>query len=147
MSQAEDNKLVARCGLYCGACIDYLVYKSCHGCACNCGGCAASAHHRSCDIYKCCAEQKSHETCADCSEFPCSKLIQFCYSPVWLHHLPAIENLRRQKTKGARKWLEEQKEAWSNEWYLQRWLWFQKECEKRLKQSLEESESVFSEKK
>jgi hypothetical protein len=66
---------------------------------------------------------------------------------VWLHHLPVIENLRRQKAKEAKKWLEEQKEAWCNEWYLQRWLWVQKECEKRLKQSLEESENVLSEKK
>ena len=146
MSQAEDNKLVGLCGLYCGACIDYLVYKSCHGCGCDCGGCAASGHHGSCGIYKCCVGQNGHETCSDCHEFPCSKLILFCYNPVWLHHLPVIENLRRQKARGVKKWLEEQKEAWANEWYLQRWLWLQKECEKRLKQSLDESESMLSKK-
>jgi hypothetical protein len=147
LSQTEDYRLVAPCGLYCGACIDYLVYKSCHGCGCDCGECAASAHHGTCDIHRCCVEQKAHETCSDCDEFPCSKLIQFCYNPVWPHHLPVIENLRRQKARGAKKWLEEQKQAWSNEWYLQRWLWLQKECEKRLEQSREESKNMLSRKK
>jgi hypothetical protein len=66
---------------------------------------------------------------------------------VWLHHLPVIENLRRQKANGAKKWLEEQKGVWSNEWYLQRWLWLQKDCEKRLKQSLEESKELVNYKK
>ena len=137
------KKLAAPCGLYCGACIDYLVYKNCHGCGCNCGTCAASEHHKRCEIYNCCVRQKSHETCAECKELPCSKLIQFCYSPVWLHHLPVIENLRRQRATGTEKWLEEQKEAWSNEWYLQRWLWLQKECENRLERSLEESKNML----
>jgi ribulose kinase len=66
---------------------------------------------------------------------------------VWLHHSTVIENLRRQEAKGAEKWLEEQKEAWSNEWLLQRWLWLQRECEKRLKRSLEESKDMLSGKK
>ena len=146
MGKTDGNKLVAPCGLYCGACIDYLVHRSCHGCGCDCGGCEASSHRESCDIYRCCVVRKGHETCGSCDEFPCSKLIQFCYNPVWLHHLPVIENLRRQKARGAEKWLEEQKEVWSDEWYLQRWLWLQRECEKRLKQSWEESESMGSKK-
>jgi hypothetical protein len=74
-------------------------------------------------------------------------LIRFCYNPVWLHHLPVIENLRRQKTIGAEKWLKEQKETWSNQWYLQRWLWYQKECEDRLERSLEKSKNMFPQKK
>lgn len=147
MSQPENDKILAPCGLFCGACIDRIIYNSCHGCRCDCGECAASTHHESCGIYKCCVEQKSCETCSSCDEFPCSKLIQFCFNPVWLHHLPVIENLRRQKANGAKKWLEEQKGVWSNEWYLQRWLWLQKDCEKRLKQSLEESKELVNYKK
>ena len=147
MNKSDDEKLAAPCGLYCGACIDYLVYENCHSCGCNCEGCAALAHHRSCDIYKCCVEHKGQETCKECNQFPCSRLIQFCYNPVWLHHLPVIENLRRQKVLGTKKWLKEQGETWSNEWYLERWLWLQKECEKRLERSSEESESTFSKKK
>ncbi|MEM4733791.1 MAG: hypothetical protein QXD70_04610, partial [Candidatus Bathyarchaeia archaeon] len=91
-------------------------------------------------IYKCCVEQKNLDTCSQCNDFPCSKLIQFCYSPIWLHHLPVIENLRRQKVIGAESWLKEQRETWRNEWYLKRWLWLQKECEKRLKMLQKEAE-------
>jgi hypothetical protein len=69
-------------------------------------------------------------------------LIRFCYNPVWLHHLPIIENLRRRKAIGTEKWLKEQEEIWSNEWYLQRWLWLQKECEKRLERSSQESKNI-----
>jgi hypothetical protein len=129
------RKLAAPCGLYCGACIDYLIYKNCHGCGCNCGTCAASEHHKRCELYKCCVIQRGHETCTQCKEFPCSMLIQFSYNPVWLHHASVIENLRRQSAIGIEEWLKEQKEIWKNEWYLQRWLWLQKECENRLKKS------------
>jgi hypothetical protein len=78
-------------------------------------------------------------SCGDCKEFPCSKLIQFCFSPIWYHHLPVIENLRKQKTMGSEKWEKEQEEVWSNGWYLKRWLRLQKECESRLKRSQEET--------
>ena len=145
--EVEEEKLAAPCGLYCGACIDYLIYKSCHGCGCKCGKCDSSGHHEKCNIYKCCVEKRSNKDCSECKEFPCSILIRFCYNPVWLHHLPIIENLRRRKAIGTEKWLKEQKEIWRNEWYLRRWLWLPKECENRLKRSLEESEAIFSWKK
>ena len=141
MRKARYSKLAAPCGLYCGACIDYLVYKTCHGCGCSCGTCTAPEHHKSCELYKCCVEQKDHETCAECKELPCSMLIQFCNNPVWLHHLPVIENLRRQKAIGTEKWFKEQKEIWKSKWYLQRWLRLQKGCESRLERSLEESKN------
>ena len=141
------NRLAAPCGLYCGACIDYLFYKKCHGCSCNRGECDASAHHKNCDVYKCCVEQKGLETCGECNELPCSKLIQFCYSPIWLSHLPVIENLRRQKAVGVKRWTKEQEEAWSNEWYLQRWIGLQKECEIKLKQSFADSKHAPQKKK
>jgi hypothetical protein len=145
--KVKENKLAAPCGLYCGACIDYLIYKSCHGCGCGCGVCDSSGHHERCNIYKCCVEQRNYKACSECEEFPCSALIMFCHSPVWLHHLPVIENLRRRKAVGPVKWVEEQIDTWSNEWYLRRWLWLQKECEKRLEKSLEESKDILSEKK
>lgn len=138
----DEPKLAAPCGLYCGACIDYAVYESCHGCGCDCGKCDASGHHERCEIYTCCVKQKGFEACYECQEFPCSKLIQFCYNPVWLHHLPIIENLRRRKNIGTENWLKEQEKTWSNEWYLKRWIWFQKECEKRLERSQEESRNT-----
>jgi hypothetical protein len=35
--------------------------------------------------------------------------------------------------------LKEQQDIWKSEWYLQRWLWLQKECENKLERSREES--------
>jgi hypothetical protein len=127
------KKLAAPCGLYCGVCVDYLDYKSCHDCQCSSESCDSTEHHANCDVYKCCVDKKGIESCGDCDDFPCSKLIQFRCSPIWIHHLPVIENLRRRKIIGAEKWDEEQREVWSNEWYLERCLWLQKECENRLK--------------
>ena len=146
MGAVDDEQFAAPCGLYCGACIDYLIYKSCHGCGCECGHCDASSHHQSCDIYGCCITQKGLEACYECEDFPCSMLIRFCYNPVWLHHLPVIENLRRRKTVRTEKWLKEQQDVWRNDWYRRRWLWLQKECEERLERSLTESKGLVSEK-
>jgi len=53
--------------------------------------------------------------------------------------MPAIENLKRQKAIGTEKWLNEQQEIWRNKWYLERWLWLQKECEGRLQRFKEEN--------
>jgi len=98
-----EKKLVAPCGLYCGACIDYLVYKNCHGCGCECGKCAASRHHKQCDIYKCCLEQKGLSACSECQELPCARLIRFCYNPVWLHHLANHRKLAKTQSHRNRK--------------------------------------------
>ena len=142
MNSVADPKLAAPCGLYCGACIDWLVYKSCHGCGCSCGECDATEHHQRCDIYQCCVNDKRLVDCSECSEFPCTRLIHFCYNPVWMHHFPVLENLKRKQTVGMEKWLEEQKQFWENDWYRRAWLWFQRECEERLKRYLEESKTL-----
>jgi len=144
MSATANKKFAAPCGLYCGVCIDRLVYESCHGCGCLCGKCDATEHHQQCNIYKCCVEEKKLADCSECSEFPCTQVIQFCYNPVWLHHLPVLENLERRKTIGIRKWLEEQEKFWENNWYRCAWLWFQKQCEKRLKESLKKAKDFQS---
>jgi hypothetical protein len=132
---AGNIKMAAPCGLYCGSCRDHLVNKYCHGCGCECGECAAVHHHKECAIFQCCVKQKGREACSQCGEFPCSKLIRFCYDPVWLTHLPVIENLRRQEAIGTEKWLAEQDDYWRDETRLQRYLWFQKECEDRWKRA------------
>jgi hypothetical protein len=50
-----------------------------------------------------------------------------------------IENLRRQKAVGTENWVREQREVWGNEWYLKRWVWLQKKCEKRLQRFKEDT--------
>lgn len=60
--------LVARCGLYCGACRSFLSGR--------CPGCRENSRATWCKIRTCCAEQNL-KTCADCAQFPdpnrCSK--------------------------------------------------------------------------
>ncbi len=56
-----DAKLVAYCGLYCGACGKHL--KG------NCAGCAENEGATWCKIRACCIEH-NYTTCADCEEFP-----------------------------------------------------------------------------
>jgi hypothetical protein len=54
------KNLVARCGLYCGACGKYLRGK--------CPGCAKNEKATWCAIRKCTAEH-SWATCAECTEY------------------------------------------------------------------------------
>ncbi|NIU83535.1 MAG: hypothetical protein GWN31_07675 [Candidatus Thorarchaeota archaeon] len=144
---AEENQLAAPCGLYCGVCIDKLVYDECHGCFCDCGECAATSHHDRCEIFKCSVEQNELGGCHECEDFPCSMLIRFCYNPVWMHHLPVLENLRRRRTIGTKQWMKEQEKLWSHKWYRRMWLWLQKECEERLQRALKESKEFLVEEK
>ena len=90
----ERRNLAAPCGLYCGNCSEFLLDRTCHGCGCDCGQCAAGPHRRACDIYLCCVAERGLETCAECDDFPCTRLIQFAYDPIWRSHLPVLENLR-----------------------------------------------------
>lgn len=53
-------ELVARCGLYCGACKSYLDGK--------CKGCHEISKATWCKIRACCTE-KQIKTCAECAEF------------------------------------------------------------------------------
>ena len=55
-----DQALVARCGLYCGACGAYLKER--------CPGCAANDKAAWCKIRSCCKE-KGITSCAECKEF------------------------------------------------------------------------------
>lgn len=53
--------LVARCGLYCGACKSFLKAK--------CPGCRENAKATWCKVRSCCIE-KNIATCAGCGDFP-----------------------------------------------------------------------------
>ncbi len=55
-----DVALVARCGLYCGACKAYLGSK--------CPGCHANARATWCTVRACCLE-RGIATCAECTDF------------------------------------------------------------------------------
>jgi hypothetical protein len=56
----SDRKLVAYCGLYCGACKTYLKGR--------CPGCHDNKKGSWCKIRTCCAEN-SYASCSECKEF------------------------------------------------------------------------------
>lgn len=68
----SDPKLIAYCGLYCGACKSYLVGK--------CLGCHDNAKATWCLVRSCCQERQ-FSSCADCREYPdvnaCKKFNNF----------------------------------------------------------------------
>jgi hypothetical protein len=113
-----DTILAAPCGLYCGNCSDLLLDKVCHGCGCDCA----------CAIYRCCVTEKGLESCAECEDFPCTRIIQFTYDPIWRTHLPVLENLRRIQRTGVEAWLDEQEAYWADQQRLDRWLRLHQEC-------------------
>ena len=121
-----DVKLLAKCGLYCGICTDLLEEKCCLGCGCDCEQCAAHWHHQSCEI-SLCVDEHGIETCADCPEFPCTKLILFANDPIWTTHRPVIENLRRIQVIGSARWLEEQAAYFSDPSKRKAWIWLHHE--------------------
>ena len=112
--------VLAPCGLYCAVCLDNIVNQVCHGCGCTCGKCAGDAHFTSCQIAQC-ASSKGFETCAECADLPCIRLIHFAYSPFAIHHLPVIENLRRVQKVGKEKVLEELRALFADEETRLRW--------------------------
>ncbi len=111
--QIQKKHSAAPCGLFCEACSEWTRNR-CHGCGCNCGKCTASRHSPTCEIFKCVWERNA-ESCANCSELPCSELIMHTHDPIWVTHSPCIENLRRRKRIGTENWISEQREYWKNE--------------------------------
>jgi hypothetical protein len=55
-----DTNLIARCGLYCGACGRYLKEA--------CPGCAENEKASWCSVRSCCGE-RGQGSCADCADF------------------------------------------------------------------------------
>lgn len=106
--------VLAPCGLYCAVCLDNIVNHCCHGCGCTCGECAGDAHYQGCDISQC-ASSKRYETCAECDDLPCIKLIHFAYHPFAIHHLQAIEVLRRVQKVGVEQVLDELRAFFADE--------------------------------
>ncbi len=56
----SDVNLVARCGLYCGACGSYLRGR--------CPGCRENVKAKWCKVRTCCGE-RGYASCADCTDF------------------------------------------------------------------------------
>jgi len=134
---AEIN-LLGKCGLYCGICTDYTDCE-CEGCGCTSPNTAAAWHNTHCEIALCVAS-RGHESCADCDELACTKLIHFAYDPIWRSHLPVIENCRRIRRIGTEAWLNEQRAYFENDRNRRVWQRLHRQCGKELQRFRAESE-------
>ncbi|MHA2034903.1 MAG: DUF3795 domain-containing protein [Promethearchaeota archaeon] len=113
-----ENNLAAPCGIYCGACRQYLLLKKdlleargykvgCKGCRIRNKNCAFI--RRDCSALK----KKELDYCYECDQFPCQNLqkIDSQYRERWSVNM--IENLKRIKDIGVEQWLQEQKKLYT----------------------------------
>jgi hypothetical protein len=71
------NKLpneLAPCGVYCGACPSFN--KTCFGCSSEINEKTRSKSRIGCKIRSCCYEIEKYNFCAECNQFPCTKITQ-----------------------------------------------------------------------
>ena len=142
-----EEHLAAVCGLYCGAC---SLYRASHDHNLPrleeilqnmssrrktsrddlyCAGCLSqgqlTSHCLNCAIRLCPSGKPGVARCADCPDFPCSRITDFNNDSV-RHHAEVLDNIRRMQKIGVKEWLNEQEEKWrcslcgvSVEWYAQ----------------------------
>ncbi|MFX1391725.1 MAG: DUF3795 domain-containing protein [Promethearchaeota archaeon] len=98
---------IACCGLDCGLCPVYYTKgpSKCPGCC----GTDFLNKHPSCSIITCCVKKHSFETCAECSEFPCSKIDKWDKADSFISHKVSLSNLELIKEKGIEHFLIQQK--------------------------------------
>ena len=98
---------VACCGLDCGLCPMYYTKgpSRCPGC---CGPDFINKHP-SCLIITCCVKKRNFETCAECSEYPCSKINKWDKYDSFISHKVSLSNLEIIKEEGIEQFLTQQK--------------------------------------
>jgi len=113
-----DNNLAAPCGIYCGACRQYLLLKKnlleergyktgCKGCRIRNKKCAFI--RRDCALLR----NKEISFCYECDEFPCQKLQKIDSQYQEKYYVNLINNLNRIKKIGFEKWLKEQEKLYT----------------------------------
>jgi len=113
-----DNNLVAPCGIYCGACRQYLLWKKdlleergykmgCKGCRIRNKNCAFI--RRDCPALK----KKELDYCYECEQFPCQKLQKIDSQYQERYSVNLVENLKRIEETGVEQWLQEQKRLYT----------------------------------
>jgi hypothetical protein len=131
---ADGEKLVAPCGLYCGACPMFLASQEndeqriqailkqfsgrgpklaaadlqCDGCI---GGGRVASFCRACAMRACAENTKKVTRCADCPDFPCSKITNFNNDGM-AHHAEVLANCRKLKEVGIKIWAKSEEERW-----------------------------------
>jgi len=97
---------IACCGLDCGLCPTYYTKgpSRCIGCC----GPEFFNKHPSCSILTCCVKKNNFETCAQCKEFPCSKLKDWDEYDSFICHRVSLTNLNLIKKKGLEEFFKQQ---------------------------------------
>ena len=150
---SKKEGLVAPCGLYCGACAMYLATQEnnparltsrfgsspkqqsakppaltenmmCDGCG---GGGRTPAHVPKCAIKLCAAEKTKTGRCADCAEFPCSRITEFNNDGM-AHHSEVLGNLRQLREVGIKEWAKREEERWQCTKCQTKIAWYEAEC-------------------
>ena len=110
--QIKEYPALGCCGLDCGLCPRYYTEGS--SCCPGCGGPDFFEKHPSCPFITCCVNKNGFEVCAQCAEYPCSKLKGWepdgenIYDS-FLTHKKAMPNLDFIREHGLDKFLEQQK--------------------------------------
>jgi len=149
---AGGERLVAPCGLYCGACPMYLASQEkddqklkdmmrqfgsgkmqfkqedllCDGCI---GGGRVAVFCRKCAMRTCADEKADVTRCSDCAEFPCSKITNFNNDGM-LHHSEVLANLRQIRQRGIKEWTRFEEDRWSCPKCRNKISWYDKACSK-----------------
>lgn len=130
------------CGLYCGACAVLIANREgileesaqewemdpedlkCHGCKSR----TMAIYCKTCDIRQC-AEDNQVDFCFQCTEYPCTRLVEF-RNDECPHHSVVFQNLETIQKKGVQKWLEEQESRWSCPECGKKFAWYDDTCKK-----------------
>jgi len=113
-----ENNLAAPCGIYCGACRQYLVLKKGQlkkrGFKLGCKGCRV--RNKKCKwIRKDCSAMKrgDFEFCCECDNLPCQGLKELDEIYQERYNVNMVDNLKRIEEIGVEKWLQEQKKLYT----------------------------------
>jgi len=113
-----NNNLAAPCGIYCGACRQYLLWKKDlleeRGYKIGCKGCRI--RNKNCTFIRrdCPALRKKElEFCYECDKFPCKKLQKIDTHYQEKYSVNMIKNLKRIEEIGVEAWLQEQEELYT----------------------------------
>jgi hypothetical protein len=146
----DGEKLVAACGLYCGACEMYRadhddnekkmqeLAKSfsarggqvtvedlkCDGCL---GQGKLTPWCRQCDIRSCSKHQAGQTLCSDCADFPCARVTAFNNDGMQ-HHTEVLDNLRQLKKMGLTDWVKHEESRWTCPQCQTSLSWYDKAC-------------------
>lgn len=97
---------IACCGIDCGLCPRYYTEgkSQCPGCA----GTNFFEKHPSCSILTCCVKQKHFETCAECPDFPCTRLKNWDRADSFVTHRNTLQNLQEIREHGLDRFIRQQ---------------------------------------